>query len=109
VCSSDLIADDLLFFCPYSEYAQAKPDLQISVKRAETGRKWQVTVATDKPIRLFEIEGNGRMIFSDDYFPLLPGYEKRIDVEILPAEENDAPELTIKVAGVDGERKVALD
>jgi hypothetical protein len=45
--------------------------------------RWRLDVATTAPTPLIEIEADQRVMYSDDYFGLIPGIKKQVFVTAL--------------------------
>jgi beta-mannosidase len=83
-----IIADDLLFFCPFSEFELQEAKLDIQTKKI-SDTTWSITVSTDKPVRFLELEASHKAMFTDDYFPLIPAHPKTVTLTLL--EKADTP------------------
>jgi len=65
--------------------------------------RWRFTVAAETPARLVELESNHKMLWSDDYFPLVNGHDKVIEAALL---ERTGPEPVRMTTGVLGSGEV---
>jgi beta-mannosidase len=100
------VSDDLLFFCPFSEYARIhRPVKQSSLETVVSGEKWRIRLDAETPVQLVELESNQKLLFSDDYFPLIPGYGKTIEVSLLEKTSNDPITLFIRPLSLDDTAK----
>jgi beta-mannosidase len=93
-----IVSDDLLFFCPFSEYESEYQDLKVKIA-ASGPHVWQVHLGTETPARLIELESNHKLLYSDDYFPLIPGKDKTITVSLLEKTNEDPVRLTVHILG----------
>jgi hypothetical protein len=84
-----LVADDLLFFCPFSEFEGEYRPLKIKTEKNGKG-KWRLYIDAETPVRLVELESNEKLLYTDNYFPLVPGKGKMIDL-LLSEKEGKGP------------------
>ena len=100
------VSADTLFFCPFSE-AQVTPDpLHVEVTRS-AGEEWEITIEADSVAKLIEIESADRLLFSDNYFVLVPGRRKSIRVRSL--EPDLILPTTVTVSSVDNPHMESVD
>jgi beta-mannosidase len=91
------VASNLMYFQPPKELLLPKPrlDIQVSI----SGYEYSVVVSTDKLARNVYLEAIGvEGRFSDNYFDLLPGVEKRI--RFIPAETFKSQQIKTKVTSL---------
>ncbi len=69
-----LVSEDTLFFCPFAEFARAASPL--AVKAARAGDGWTLEIESSQVCKMVELETEARVVFSDNYFPLVPGVRK---------------------------------
>jgi beta-mannosidase len=101
VCASiggKLVADDMLFFCPYAEYDGAYQPLKLQTEKVGEG-KWRLRVEAEAPVRMVELESNHKLLLSDDYFPMIPGKAKVIELSLLERTSGDAVQLKAGILG----------
>jgi beta-mannosidase len=107
VCASvngKIAADDMLFFCPFMEYdGEYKP---LKIRTEKSGDKWLIHLEAKTPVRMVELESSQKLLYSDDYFPLIPEKPKTIEAAILEKTSGGAVKLTVSVLG--GEEKQDL-
>jgi hypothetical protein len=80
--NGELVADDMLFFCPFMEYEGSYKPLIIKTEKAGEG-KWLIHLEAKTPVRMVELESNQKLLCSDDYFPLIPEKPKTIEATLL--------------------------
>jgi beta-mannosidase len=107
-CNGELLADDMLFFCPFSEFEGEYRDLKVEIEKAETGR-WKIRLGAKTPIRLVELESNHKLLFSDDYFPMIPEKGKIIEASLLEKTGNKQPHLTVGILGSENKQTFNLN
>lgn len=93
-----LLADDMLFFCPFSEYEGEYHPLKIEVKKPGK-EKWQIGIGVKTPARLIELESNHKLLYSDNYFPIVPGKDKLIEVSLLERTSGEPVRLFANILG----------
>jgi beta-mannosidase len=92
------LAEDMLFFCPFSEYDGEYRDLNVSVESAGADT-WRLRLSAETPVRLVELESNHKLLFSDDYFPLAPGRDKIVEAFLLEKTVPEPIRLTASILG----------
>ena len=102
------MADDMFFFCPYSEFeGEYRP---LKVKADATGQgKWRIILEAETPVRMVEMESNQKLLFTDNYFPMLNGKEKVLDASLLEKTSNEPIKLTIGILGAPSTQSITLD
>jgi beta-mannosidase len=97
VGGGEVIAEDTLFFCPLSDF-QVQPDaLRASATKAGDG--WLLELKASSVVKLAMIEGNQKYLLSDNYFPLVPGQDRRVHVALLEVMTPGAPVITVSGLG----------
>jgi beta-mannosidase len=102
-----LVSDDMLFFCPFSEYEGEYHPLDIGAEKTGGG-SWRLSIAAKTPVRLVELESSQKLLFSDDYFPLVPGVDKTIEVSLLEKTTDGPVTLTARILGSDKIHRLEL-
>jgi beta-mannosidase len=74
-----------LLFCPLAELQLEPGEMRVAVEQLGPGR-WRLDLEMSAPTPLVEIEADRRVMYSDDYFALIPGIGKRVIVTSLEAE-----------------------
>ena len=98
-CFDDLLlADDMLFFCSYAEFSGIYSPLSVKIDKNGENR-WLISISADVPIRMVEIESNQKLLFSDNYFPIIPQKHKIITANLLEKTSPEAASLTINILG----------
>ena len=106
------IADDMFFFCPFMEYEGEYKALKVKIEKAgdsasksgvasSTGDKWLIHLEAKTPVRMVELESNQKILYSDDYFPLIPGKPKTIEARLLEKTSGGPVKLTVGILGMD--------
>ena len=95
-------ADDMLFFCPFMEYEGDYKALKVKTEKAGdvTGGKWLIHLEAKTPVRMVELESNQKLLYSDDYFPLIPGKPKTIEAGLLEKTSGGPVKLTAGIFGM---------
>jgi beta-mannosidase len=107
VVGGAVVSTDMLLFCPVAEVIAPAGAVSAEVVRDRAG--WQLQVRGNAVSKMVEIEGNGRFLFSDNYFPLAPGEVKRIRVELLDEVGVEKPALTVTSLDAPGELTLPLE
>jgi hypothetical protein len=111
VCASingKLVADDMLFFCSYVEYSGEYKPLAVKTEKTGGGR-WRIHLEAKRPVRMVELESNQKLLYSDDYFPLIPEKAKVIDVSLLEKTSNKPVNLTVAILGFNKTQSFVLN
>jgi hypothetical protein len=93
------VADDFLLFCPFSEYEGEYRALKTKLEKIDKD-KWHLYLDAATPARLVELESNQRLLFSDNYFPLVNGAGKIVEITLL--EKTASKEPVCVTAGILG-------
>ena len=102
VCASvkeKLLADDMLFFCPFMEYDGEYKALKVKTEKAGEG-KWLIHLEAKTPVRMVELESNQKLLYSDDYFPLIPEKPRIIEASLLEKTSGGPVKLTVGIFGM---------
>ena len=99
-------SEDTLFFCPLAEIVLSRSPLSIEVTKTG-GDAWTLDIRAEDLCKMIEIETDGLAMFSDNYFPMIPGGRRRIEMRAI---DPDRRPTEVLVQATDGEkgRKVAL-
>lgn len=101
------IAEDTLFFCPLSDF-QASPDtIRASVTKADDGG-WYLELQATRVVKLAMVEGNQKYLLSDNYFPLMPGQDRRLHVTLLERMTDEPAAITVAALGAPGTLRLVL-
>jgi beta-mannosidase len=94
------VSEDTLYFCPLSEVAVAKSaGLSVDVTPVDRG-VWELEITTNRLVKMVEIEINGRAVMSDNYFALMPGSTRRVQLTLLEsAEQGFDPAISVSALG----------
>jgi len=109
-----LVADDMLFFCPFMEYKGEyripKAKIENIGKTEKSGKgKWSIHLEAKTPVRMVELESNQKLLYSDDYFPLVPGKAKIIEATLLEKTSGGPVQLKIGVLGMEEYQTLKLE
>jgi beta-mannosidase len=94
------VAEDTLFFCPLSDF-DAKPGSIQAEVTADTLGGWTLDLAASSVVKLVMVEGNQKYSLSDNYFPLVPGQNRRLHISLLEKMTDGAPEIRVSALGAD--------
>ncbi|GHV13163.1 beta-mannosidase [Spirochaetia bacterium] len=115
VCASrdgKLVADDMLFFCPFREYEGEYKPLKIKAEKLGGDKtaysKWRITLNAETPARLIELESNHKLLFTDDYFPMINGKEKVLEATLLEKTSDEPVKLIVGILGAPDTQTVVL-
>ncbi len=86
----ELLCDDMLYFCPFSEFGVREEALKIVSRRSGAPDSWSIELEAGAVAQMVQLEGNRRLLISDNYFPLVPGVRKKITATLLDAGESSA-------------------
>jgi beta-mannosidase len=81
-----MVAEDMLFPCPFREFEGEYTPLGLSVgpgQKAGKAPEWRITLEAHSPVRLVELESNQKLLYTDNYFPLINGRPKTVGVRLL--------------------------
>ena len=104
--NGNLAADDMLFFCTYAEFSQVYNPLSVKIDRK--GAKSQIHIDTAVPVRMIELESNQKLLFSDNYFPMIPQKSKIIEAGLLEKTADEPFILTVQIAGYEEKQEFEL-
>jgi beta-mannosidase len=93
-----LLADDMLFFCPFSEYEGEYHPLKTGIEKSGQD-KWLIHIGAKTPARLIELESNHKLLYSDNYFPVVPGRDKLIEVSLLERTGSEPIRISANILG----------
>ncbi|MDR3247773.1 MAG: beta galactosidase jelly roll domain-containing protein [Treponema sp.] len=93
-----LVADDMFFPCPFREFEGEYQPLKVLTEKLKADT-WRITLEASSPIRLLELESNQKLLYTDDYFPLINGKTKTVEAHLLE-KTNDGPvQLRVGILG----------
>jgi beta-mannosidase len=115
-------AEDMLFFCPFREYEGEYKPLKIKAESLSAERlgsekidsdnigegKWRISLNAETPVRLVELESNHKLLYTDDYFPMINGKKKVIEAVLLEKTSDEPIRLTAGILGAPGTQTVIL-
>lgn len=95
--AGEAVSQDMLLLCPIADVASDGVPEITNLLATPDGR-WWVDLTAAELVTWTSLESEQRLLFSDDFFPLLPGETRRIRIERLPGEQEPTP--TMRVAGL---------
>ncbi len=102
-----VVASAQLLFCPLAELQIEPCTLTVAAHALGPGR-WRLDVTTTAPTPLIEIEADQRVMYSDDYFGLIPGSKKQVFVTALSDAHAKGIHVTLSGWGRSGSASVTL-
>jgi beta-mannosidase len=102
------VAEDMLFLCPFREYEGEYGPLGLKTEKQAPDR-WRIRVSAESPVRLVELESNQKLLFTDNYFPLVNGGEKVIEAILLEKTSDEPVKLTAGILGAPEAQTITLD
>ncbi|HEY5466777.1 MAG TPA: glycoside hydrolase family 2 protein [Clostridia bacterium] len=102
-----VLAEDILYFCPFSEFAVADRPIQAQIKPLSDA-SWEITLEADAVAQMVELESNKKLMFSDNYFPMVPHHSKIVTAWLLEDTGEEAAQLRVGSLGTSGVRCVEL-
>lgn len=88
------VAQAQLLFCPLAELRVEPGELSVEAHRLSPGR-WRIDLGTTAPTPLIEMEADRRVVYSDNYFGLIPNAPKRVWVTALEDVPSDGLSVTV--------------
>jgi hypothetical protein len=82
--------------------------LKVETEKAGKG-KWRLRIGAKTPVRMVELESNQKLLFSDDYFPLIPEKTRVIEVSLLEKTSDEPVRLTASILGCQERQIFTLD
>jgi beta-mannosidase len=80
--ANTLYAEDFLLFCPLFELETQEPSFTLASQKTAPDQ-WDLTITSNRFVKLLELESSIRLMFSDNYFMLLPGSPKTLHLTAL--------------------------
>jgi beta-mannosidase len=111
VCASvkgKLVADDMLFFCPFMEYEGKYRPLKVKIEKMGEDT-WLVHLEAKTPVRMVELESSQKLLYSDNYFPLISEKPKTIKATLLEKTADDPVKLTVGILGTEENKIFTLN
>jgi len=105
--NGSLVADDMLFFCSFAEFKGEFNELPVKIKKIGDNKR-QIRLETSVPVRMIKLESNQKLLFSDNYFPMVPGKSKIIEAKIIEKIAEEPTSLTIQILGFDKKQEFVL-
>ncbi|MEK3723169.1 beta-mannosidase [Paenibacillus sp. FSL H8-0034] len=94
VVDGEIVSEDTLYFCPYSEFEIAAKPIMATIIKVDP-ESWTLEIEASSVSKMIEIEGNKKWLFSDNYFSLIPGVKRQIQVTLLENTNDEEPRLTV--------------
>jgi beta-mannosidase len=106
--SGAVAGEDILFLCPFFEFAQSEAPVAASARKLEDGA-WEISLEAFCVVRQLDIESNHKHLCSENYFPMAPGEVKRVRVELLERTGGEAPRIELQTLGIPGLTTIELE
>lgn len=90
----EVVSRDTLYFCPLSEI-RAAGTIRVGDVRPLGGGGWSMELATVGLVKMVRLECERRMLFSDNYFTLVPGRSRCVRAELLDPDDGQPPAVTV--------------
>jgi beta-mannosidase len=103
-----MVAEDMFFPCPFREFEGENKPLTIHTEKLGPGA-WRITLEAPAPVRLVELESNQKLLYTDDYFPLINGRPKTVEAQLLEKTGEGPVELRVGILGSPEVQRVTLD
>jgi beta-mannosidase len=97
VVDGAVLVAESLFFCPTYEFQVRDLEIDVDAKRLDDVT-WEITVISTRTVKLLQIEGPGRWLFSDNYFTLLAGSARTVVARL--SEPYDGTDLSLVISGM---------
>ncbi|MDR0450207.1 MAG: beta galactosidase jelly roll domain-containing protein [Treponema sp.] len=104
----ETVAEDLLFFCPFREYEGEYRALSVKAEKKAPDR-WRISLRAESPARLVELESNHKLLFTDNYFPLVNGGEKAVEAVLLERTGKEPVRLSAGILGAPDRQTIGLE
>lgn len=101
-----VIAQDTLFFCPIAEFDAEPGPLGAQVEALGAGR-WSVELTGTSVVKLLQLEADG-LLFTDNYFTLVPGEPRTIEISQLLESEQAVRTLSVSAMGTEEHLEIRL-
>jgi beta-mannosidase len=99
VAGDQVLSTDTLFFCPLSEVeTTGMPEVLAADAVAE--KRWVIRLSSEVPVKWLMLESASALMFSDNYFTVVPGREYSVEITLLGAA-GEAP-TSVSIAALDG-------
>jgi beta-mannosidase len=99
VIDGETISRDTLYFCPLSE-VRAAGEVVVGAVRSVRDGQWELDVEATGLAKMVKLESAQRLLFSDNYFTLLAGRPRTIEIRRLDPDDGSA--VLIAVGTLDG-------
>ena len=92
-----MLVEESLYFCPTYEFQVRDLEVEVNAKRLDDVT-WEITVISARTVKLLQIEGPGRWLFSDNYFTVLAGSSRTVVARL--SEPHDGTDLSLVISGM---------
>jgi beta-mannosidase len=106
--NNNMAAEDMFFPCPFREFEGTYKPLKILTEKLGSGA-WRITLEAGAPVRLVELESNQKLLYTDDYFPLINGKPKTVEARLLEKTNEGPVDLRVGILGSPDVQRVTLD
>ena len=93
------ICQDTLYFCMWPEFRN--PEARLDIRAEKVGEGWALDVTSGEMVKMLSIESDANLLWSDNYFGMMPGETRRVTGELLAPWEGP---LRITVSALDCEK-----
>jgi beta-mannosidase len=93
-----MAAEDMFFPCPFREFEGEYRPLMIQTEKLRPDA-WRITMEASSPVRLVELESNQKLLYTDNYFPLINGKPKTVEAYLLEKTDDDPVLLRAGILG----------
>ena len=107
MCNEEFVSDDMLFFCPFSEFDGIYEPLNLQTNQIKEN-SWRITISAKTPVQMILIESNHKILCSDNYFSIIPQMERTVDISVLEKTVDEPLELFFNILGCDDKQKLIL-
>jgi beta-mannosidase len=116
----NMVADDMFFPCPFREFEGDYKPLTVTAEHLAGpanrespalpgGDRWRISLEALSPVRLVELESNQKLLYSDDYFPMINGRKKTVEACLLERTSGEPVRLRVGILGAPEVQTITLE
>ncbi|MFH5183897.1 glycoside hydrolase family 2 protein [Paenibacillus sp. TAB 01] len=94
IVNGQILSEDTLYFCTLAEFAVTPKPVNVAVTQTGPG-VWALELEASSVCKLLMLESNHKLLCSDNYFTLVPGTKKHVEVMVLEQTGGDGLLLTV--------------
>jgi hypothetical protein len=94
----NMVAEDMFFPCPFREFEGEYGPLKVDIGKLGP-EDWSISLEAASPQRLVEMESNQKLLYTDNYFPLINGRKKTLKAHLLERTGEGPVQLRVGVLG----------